>query len=135
MLPVRQTRFGKGDGNCFNACVATLLSLPIEKVDVIWNKDNWLKQLDEILHPLGFCFIEWDWDNDAKPWHWVGTCYMIATGDGLRGCKHSVVVRHYIADDGKHCIVNHWDPHPQEAFLEKVDYVGVLFPHWEGQAT
>jgi hypothetical protein len=132
MRPVRQTRFNRGDGNCFNACIATLLDLPIEAVDVVWNEDNWLKQLDEILHPLGYCFIEWNWDKDSQPWHWVGPCYMIATGDGPRGCKHSVVVHHYIdSDDGKHCVVNHWDPHPDEKFLKTIDYVGVLFPHWE----
>lgn len=131
MKPVRQTRFGKGNGNCFNACIATLLNLPIERVDVIWNDENWLKQLDEILHPIGFCFVEWDFDNDVKPWHWVGNCYMIATGDGPRGCKHSVIVHHYINADGKHCVINHWDPHPEDKFLKTIDYVGVLFPHWE----
>lgn len=132
MKPVRQTRFNNGYGNCFNACVATLLDLPIEKVDVIWNEENWLKQLDEIIHPLGYCFIAWCWDKDSQPWHWVGNCYMIATGDGPRGCRHSVIVHHYIdPDDGKHCVVNHWDPHPDEKYLTTIDYVGVLFPHWE----
>lgn len=130
MKPVKQTRFGK-DGNCFNACIATLLEVPLEQVDVIWNEENWLKQLDEILHPLGYCFVEWSFKNPDTSWIWMGTCYMLACGDGPRGLKHAVVVRHYIDENNNHCVVNHFDPHPEELFLKTIDLVGVLFPHWE----
>ena len=133
MTLIQQTRFNHGDGNCFNACIATLLSLPLEKVDVIWKEDSWIPQLNEILHPLGYCFIEWEWQNPDKPWIWVGNCYMIATGDSPRGCKHSVIVYHYMDSLSRHCIVNHWDPMPNGTFLTHIDYVGILFPHWMNQ--
>lgn len=128
----RQTRTG-AHGNCFNACVASLLGVPIETVDAELEENNWLEQMDALIHPLGYCFIEWDWDNPERPWHWVGSCYVIATGDGPRGTKHAVIAKHRIDPaDGKHCIEFVWDPHPDDRYLVKIDYIGVLFPHWEG---
>jgi hypothetical protein len=35
MKPVEQTRYGFPDGNCFAACVASILELPLEETDFI----------------------------------------------------------------------------------------------------
>lgn len=32
MIPVDQTTYGHTDGNCFSACVASILEIPIEEV-------------------------------------------------------------------------------------------------------
>lgn len=48
MKPVDQTIFGHGKGNCFTACVASLLELPIEDVPYFMGDCDWLSR-----------FIDW----------------------------------------------------------------------------
>ena len=127
---VVQTRFGKGEGNCMNACVATLLNVPLEQVDVVWNETNWLQQLNDVIHPLGYCFTEWEFDTSNHIWPWMGECLVIATGDGPRGLMHAVIMRHFIDKDDRHCLENVFDPHPEGRFLNNVKYVGIFFPHY-----
>lgn len=52
MTPVDQTTFGIPHGNCFSACVATLLDLPL--VEVPWFMgDDWPEGFQQWLAPLG----------------------------------------------------------------------------------
>ena len=50
MIAVMQTEFGKGQGNCFSACLASVLEVPIESVPNFcahWMERDWLKAADE----------------------------------------------------------------------------------------
>lgn len=55
MKPVNQTRFGK-EGNCFCACIASILECPIEIVDFKMG-ENWIVDTQAILGRHGFMFI------------------------------------------------------------------------------
>ena len=99
MRPVDQTRYTLHDGDCFTACVASILELPIAAVPafVRWG-DAWLD-----------CFDRWLGGLGLSATHHAGTNpppgYSIAGGPSLRfaGRTHSCV-----ALDG---VVVH-DPHP-----------------------
>ncbi len=49
MTPVFQTRFGP-DGNCYSACLATLLEVPLW--DIPGLGDNWTRELSDWLRPF-----------------------------------------------------------------------------------
>lgn len=58
MKPVDQTLFGKEVGNCFAACVASLLEVPIERIDINAATDQWLENTQEFLKTLGLFYLE-----------------------------------------------------------------------------
>jgi len=107
MKPVDQTKFGDPDGNCFAACLASLLECPIEDVPKFQSKpkiywmdvyDNWLGQFG-----LGVFSTTTDPFLHAE-WHME----LIAGGNGPRGIPHTVLWKR-----GK---MIH-DPHPSRAGL------------------
>lgn len=55
MKPVFQTIFGKPDGNCFQACVASILEMDLEDVPHFCKGDdpNWMENLNKWLHQFG----------------------------------------------------------------------------------
>lgn len=57
MIPVQQTSFGN-DGDCFSACVASILELPITKVPRPFRGTLWLVKWRRWLRPYGLS-IEW----------------------------------------------------------------------------
>ncbi|WP_299008475.1 hypothetical protein [uncultured Caulobacter sp.] len=59
MRPVDQTTFGVPGGNCFSACVASLLSLPIDEVPYFMGADDWFAYFEDWLGSRGhypLCF-------------------------------------------------------------------------------
>jgi hypothetical protein len=114
MKYIDQTKFGK-DGNCFAACVASLLGLVIEDVpcfDVpgkMWLRlfDEWLRGRD--LAPI----ILW-----PKGGIIPSNVHYIAGGKGPRGLPHSVI---YLNGEMVH------DPHPDRTGLLNVsDYTFIV---------
>lgn len=112
MTPVAQTlihdeRTGVY-GNCFRACVASLLDLPIKDVPAFETmrdrEGEWWREFERFLNERGFDFdgVEYDRPGDDEPG--VGG-YFIVNGDGPRGYRHSVVC------DRRGELVH--DPHPQ----------------------
>lgn len=89
MKPVKQTKFGKDEGNCFSACLASILEIPLRLIPnfcVEWPSD-WLNKTNEWLAGFGLVLIDFnvegvpDWDT-----------YWIASGLSPRlTCDHSVV--------------------------------------------
>ena len=98
MRPVDQTAYGLHDGNCFNACVASILEVPIAHVPR-FSGTRWFAQFSQWLadRQLAASF--------AKRGSYGPPGYSIAGGPSLRfaGRMHACV-----ALDG---IVVH-DPHP-----------------------
>ncbi|MDB6027532.1 MAG: hypothetical protein JWM68_3755 [Verrucomicrobiales bacterium] len=99
MKPVFQTRKGS-DGNCLAACLASILELPLEKVDFTANGE-WLAKTQEILKPFGFFYLGVAIDKHitlmAMPEN-----YCVFVGDTIRtkdtGLLHCVVGRLVMED-------------------------------------
>lgn len=109
MIPVDQTTYGPNDGNCFSACIASILEVPLASVPRVYNLDGdllrWLAT--QVLSATLY---------DASIYMPPG--YAIAAGPSLRfaGRMHACV-----AYDGR---VVH-DPHPSRDGLPfgVVDFV------------
>ena len=116
MIPVMQTVFGD-NGNCMQACVASLLELPLEDVPqfLIHGQflalERYLKQFD--IRPVGYP---------------VGTCrahnvYYIGTGMSSRGRRHAVIC--------KDLLMVH-DPHPDGTGIDDPDIDYFFFRMFHG---
>jgi hypothetical protein len=86
MKPVHQTKFGE-EGNCFAACAASILEMPIEAMP------EGLRYIDEWrdwLHVRGFGIKRYGWPAHPAP----ADDYLIVRGESPRGFArgHEVVV-------------------------------------------
>lgn len=110
MKPVEQTILHPPEGDCFRACVASILERPIEEVpNPHAPEEHWWNAWHEWLLPQGLQFVEWE-PNTEKP-----TCcplrgYWIATVASPDRCNHCLVIH----DDEIA-----WDPSPVEKRSEK----------------
>lgn len=107
MKPVDQTTFGE-EGNCFAACVASILELPIEEVPnfcVAYPHDTWFEEFNRWLEPRGLACVSMQADVvDVEAFcASAPRIPLIVDGRSPRGRRHGVV---YV--DGK---LAH-DPHP-----------------------
>ena len=111
MKPVDQTIFGYPNGNCFAACVASILEIPIEDTPSIEGK-KFESAWDVWFNERGLTFVDVPAGNGA---YIQGFC--IATGKSPRGgltasgrpVLHAVVAQNM-------ALVH--DPHPGRAFLD-----------------
>jgi hypothetical protein len=103
---VHQTRFGS-EGNCFSACVASIMDLPIDDVPNFENSGSgsWFVCASEWLAARGHHLVQLFPGQEFTGYH-------IGCGLSPRGYRHSVVYR---AGEPVH------DPHPDGAGLEAPD--------------
>ncbi|MGE4399373.1 MAG: hypothetical protein AB7D29_07620 [Campylobacterales bacterium] len=123
MIPVRQTKFGVPHGNCFSACVASMLEMDISEVPdfVPQYGDQWLEHFREWLVPKGLDYFE-TWPKDIIEYLPKG--HMIATGKSPRGdFNHCVIVKTSEPHENLDLVWIH-DPHPDNTFLESITWVG-----------
>lgn len=68
MKPIDQTVFGAGKGNCFAACVAAVLELPIEKVPnfCVDFGEEWFAELEKWLEPFGLAAVSFCFDHGRQ---------------------------------------------------------------------
>lgn len=129
MRPVFQTKFGGVDaepgekGDCFAACVASILELPLEEVPNFCESDYWHKDVNEWLAERGLALLtinDGAWKLCDWPMDW-DTTWVIGSGLGARGHRHSVV---YQGDRMVH------DPYPDGdgVVLDQVDVFVVRDP-------
>lgn len=120
MKPVKQTILHDSingiKGNCFTACVASIMELPIEQVPYFANIEK-----DWYLHFMNF-MEKHNWEEDitynvTNP----PLGYSIACGLSPRGIdlKHSCVA---------YCGKIVFDPHPDNTGLSSIEYYYVLKP-------
>lgn len=68
MKPVMQTKYGYPDGNCFAACIASLLELSLDEVPAISSADDdYWQQWQTWLAPRGLMMISWPCQVEAGP--------------------------------------------------------------------
>lgn len=101
MIPVDQTEFAPG--NCFSACVASVLELPLEIMPHFMRAPEWLEALSVFCAEKNI-ILDFGTDLTSAP----RDKHYILNGRGPRGIGHSVV-----ALNGQ--IVH--DPHPSRAGL------------------
>ena len=115
MKPVYQTIFG-GDkgvrGNCFAACIASILELLLESVPNFCAKANWREDVDIWLADRNLFYLDCKLPGDLRDELSRFWGYHIISGDGPRGFRHSVV-----GYAGKMV----FDPHPDNTGLTDTD--------------
>ncbi len=88
MKRVFQTKFGRPNGNCFEACLASILELPLEAVPR-YIGDDWLERINQWLHwHYSLQLLIAQPDVEVTP-----DTYIIANGQNHQGARHSVVHR------------------------------------------
>ncbi len=103
MKPIDQTRFGNPDGNCFNACIASILEIPLEDVpEYIAEAGNYYPKYNKWLEQYNLEILWMRFGHD------VPNGYAILCGKSDRGLDHAVVTF-------KGEIVH--DPHPSKVGL------------------
>jgi len=123
VIPVDQDRFGDPDGNCLQACLATLLDLDIGDVPHFTGED-WRARMGAWLRTRGLWALAFSppagtleetarWLDETVPG------YAIVSGQTPRGLLHATV---WYAGELVH------DPHPDRAGLLSVEDVLVLVP-------
>jgi RNase P/RNase MRP subunit p29 len=139
VIPVDQTRFTVPEGDCFNACVASLLELPLAEVPHFCSHDDWWSYFNGWLEARGLYAINFQLTNNWRP-----EGLYILNGRSPRGTyNHSVVA---LRDRVVH------DPHPSRAGirttyvdddgktlpLKEIPEATILIPldimaHWQGK--
>jgi hypothetical protein len=120
MIETDQTIFERGKGNCFEACLASLLEMPIDDVVKIPDGEarNWFRLVNEWLSTLGLFFIEFTADDETTK-YW-GYHIIIGSSSGSRLERHAVV-----GYNGEMV----FDPHPDRSGLVGDDLTyGFLIP-------
>lgn len=92
MKPVYQTIFGKPDGNCFAACIASILEMGLEDVPNFCKGDNprWMFDLNAWLHQFGLGALTVSFHDEiplTKGWCCAGGY------GGPEGVMHEVVMK------------------------------------------
>lgn len=129
MKPVDQTIFGPGEGaaagNCWSACIASILELPLAEVPhfVAVEGDDWWLAMQAWLQERGLQAVHFEVAGKDLSELWEPKGFTILTGDSPRGdFLHAVI--------GEGFSMIH-DPHPSRAGLRnviEVDVFAVLDP-------
>ena len=90
MNPVSQTKFGPIEGNCLQACIATMFDLPIEDVPDFGARSDWYDRFtDFMVQRFGVQPI----DVSLGAWYGNPRGLYIASGPSPRGdFDHSVIL-------------------------------------------
>jgi hypothetical protein len=111
MKPVTQTKFGHGEGNCFAACIASLLHTSIDDVPNLQGDETWRTYIDRVhewLSEIGLAYIEVKRGG-------FETCasdmwgYHLICGDGPRKRETGQIIQHAVVGCAGRIL---WDPHP-----------------------
>lgn len=114
MRPVDQTTFGQPGGNCFSACVASLLHLTIGDVPYFMGASDWVEEFANWLSPRWLYPVT----IRCQSGDWRPRGFYILGGESPRG-SHAVVALH-----GR--IVH--DPHPSRDGLIRIEDATMLVP-------
>lgn len=115
MIKIMQTSFGE-KGNCFNACVASILEIPIDELPDYSQWACWHYKYQQFLrnnYNYGMVTIL------NKGTNLLTDLIVIVSGPGPRGLVHSVLYRN---GDLLH------DPYPDNNGLDEIQEITLLFP-------
>jgi hypothetical protein len=131
MKPVDQTVFGKPNGNCQAACIASILELAIGDVPgppKLEDSQDWLEEYNKVLFALGVQLLAVEIGKNS--WNVSNGWYCILSGTSPRSTsedsfKHAVVGRTRREGDFVFFDIVH-DPHPSRSGLLDVTWVDFL---------
>ncbi len=134
MHRVKQTKFGFEEGNCFAACIASLLELPIEEVPNFCTNKEWQLETNRWLSKFGLCFWDFTWGNGQqidKP------ILCILTGPSPRDKEKLHCVVGKLVMDELNFLTPYYihDPHPSNDMLLSVTIVGFLIKLFDDTIT
>lgn len=120
MKPVDQAITNSNNGDCFRACIASLLEFPLERVPNFMDAkpEEWFEDCAHWCMRRGFNIVDWH-ISEAERVAWILGGYYIASGPGPRGCLHSVV---YLNGEMVH------DPHISRDGIDEITHVTLLVP-------
>jgi len=120
MIQVTQTRTGP-QGNCFSACLASILEVPIHVIPDFGGDDVFLFNVQAFLAQYGLYYVQVESDDAAVEAAFnQGEVLHTIEGTSPRGGQHAVV-----GISGEMV----WDPHPEDGTgrgLVEVDCFGLL---------
>jgi len=123
MKPVYQTKFGQGNGNCFQAAVASILELELDDVPDfcnLYSDDEWFNEFQKWLnkHFNAWCLaVNYKSIKNLPEYHPPG--YVIMVGDSVR-------VHHAVVYKGKELV---HDPCKGGGGLVKIDDMFMIIPN------
>lgn len=115
MKPVRQTVFGNHKGNCFAACVASILELRLDEVPNFACQKPWEAKMNAWLHERGLhsltChFVPVEGESEVVIPELRG--YYIVSGTSPRATEDEHFLHSVVYLDGERC----HDPHPDQTW-------------------
>jgi hypothetical protein len=124
MKPVLQDKFGKPDGNCFAACIASILEIRLHDVPAKFygtgdwgnDSDKFFAELNEWLSQFGLSLMTINCEDPEKH---LPEAWLIIGGMGPRGIEHCIVGW---KNEERH------DPHPDGGGLTAVDCWYIFIP-------
>jgi len=120
LKPITQTLTGE-EGNCFAACIASLLEVKLGEIDLIMGGD-WYNRFNAWLAPRGLAYFEIYFTEPLPPSVFGAIAadqLWVAVGPTPRGLLHAVVMR---GETLAH------DPHPSAVGLSAIHGAGFLVP-------
>ncbi len=107
MKKVYQTKFGAEEGNCFQACVASVLEFALEEVPDFCTEfegEKYYEQFVKWLNECGFSAIPINVDADLDRPNYKG-CYLVVGGKNKDNVMHSVIYKDgvLVHNPNKHC--------------------------------
>lgn len=123
MKLVDQTTFGEKEGNCFSACVATILEMPIDDVPFFMIPEGWWEFLLDWLKSLGYYALNFQLEEFEDEYR-EAFMEQLGPGLGIMGGKSP-------RGDFDHAVVSNGygmvhDPHPSRDGILTQDGVVVL---------
>lgn len=104
------------EGNCMQACIASLFNIPLGDVPNFAAVKNWFKVLNDFVKDRGFYIYE---RHSQEGYLWIPRAYTLVAGQSSRGCKHLVIY--------KNGVLFH-DPHPSNEGIKTVEDIWFLVP-------
>ena len=139
MIPIKQTKFGKGQGNCLLACIASILERPLESIpDFCISGCGWFGELYEwcLNEDVGIiCVNPYDLEHSLCFNTW---CILIYSVKGIEDENHAVIgwcrrleepkIETEDSSLWKWEAVVKFDPNPNKVDIETLKHIVFLLP-------
>lgn len=133
MKKVLQDKFGAGTGNCFAACLASILEIPLSDIDFIATDEEWLEKTNNYLWKYGYMWMEIDleilMEKNVVPFYKFKNLLCVLTGKSPRfDCNHCFVAK-VTWDESGFTYKELHDPHPDQTYIDgKPKLMGFMIP-------
>jgi hypothetical protein len=122
MKKVYQTKFGNKSGNCFPACVASILEIPLESIpNVCVLGEDWFDAFLFWCATMGFSYVELREEYRKMT---DGQLCIVVGKSPRKDIRHHCVVGRF---ENEEIEIVH-DPHPDETGIDSIEQYGVFIP-------